>query len=893
MDTKYVITQSAISALMLSVFFIITVLLGISILYMTSSIKAEQQAEQRRTDFKELGVTLATASNYLTEEARKYAITHKREHMEKYWEEIEVTKTRDKVIGRLEELNSLPEEMALLAEAKKNSDDLVKTERYSMRLVQEAEGVAPEEMLPPVALNELSPEDKKLSREQKFQKATEIMFDSQYDADKKSIIQPIARFQKIMNERLEADLANAHNGTTKATILQIILAIIIIGFIAVLLRIMFTQVTNPIKHYIETLKVFSFSKNNFSINPEGSMELCVLAEAFNELYASFQQELIKRRKAEGTMKIAKEKAEMANKAKSEFLANMSHEIRTPLNTVIGYQNLLSKTVVSATEAAYIKNIGMAAKNLLDIINEILDFSKVEAGKMILEQVPFNLYEVLRELCIMVEVETKRKGLTFHYEIKPDVPRFVEGDCLRLKQVILNLLANSVKFTHQGGVKLEVAVESITDGKARLHFCVQDTGIGISEQQKNMLFKAFTQADASTSRQYGGTGLGLAICKKIIGLMHGEIAFESIVGQGSSFGFIIEMKVAHIVPHGLEKYELDDVNIIFGGKTLLLVEDNEINLNMASEILRNMGFSVDAVTSGLMALKYVAVKQYDVILLDIRMPVMDGYETAIRIRKLSGYKEIPVIALSADVIDGVAEKAYEAGMNGYLTKPVNPPELAKILAKTLTKIEQKPKFAGNLTPNKDSWIDVATGEKRMGGSSKKYKELLQMFVDGHAKDAVLTEEFLRTYQFDKAQMLLHTLKGVAGNIGATYLYQVAMELEREVRIQDKEALKIGFLEFREALQQSIKAALAYIRQTKESKAVEGEISLDKKEIVCETWRLLKSGDATGKRFFAAQPEVFAEALEPEVYREFEREVKAYNFDKAAVLLKKGLPDVLEE
>lgn len=480
---------------------------------MNSSIKAEQNAEKRRTEFKQLGINLADASDYLTDEARKFAVTNNIKHLNRYWEEINVTRTRDKVISRLQELESPKEELELLAEAKKYSDALVETERRSMRLVMEALGEKESNMIPEIASFQLSDEDKKLSRDEKLLKAIEIMNDAQYDADKKNIMDPIAKFQGIMNKRLEAELELARKGTARATALQVVLAFIIILAIGILIRILFTQVTFPIKKYTLMLRDFSFDNEGFSLTPQGTLELRMLANNFNELYKSFQSELIRRRNAEETMKAARDEADSANMAKSEFLAKMSHEIRTPLNSIIGYQYLIKNTDLRPNQAEYVDNIGIAAKNLLDIINEILDFSKIEAGRMVLDEVDFNLDSIIREIYIIVGMEAKRKGIDLCVNIDPHVPKFFRGDIIRLKQVLLNLLANGIKFTHKGSVFVGVELYEKGEDHAVIKFYVKDTGIGISDEQKKSLFQAFTQGDASTSRKYGGTGLGLAISKK--------------------------------------------------------------------------------------------------------------------------------------------------------------------------------------------------------------------------------------------------------------------------------------------------------------------------------------------------------------------------------------------
>lgn len=890
MPSKIIVKQSTISALMLGILVFVAILLGSSILFMSSSIKDEQTAEKRRTEFKQLGIDLADASDYLTDEARKFAVTRDETHMYKYWVEINITKTRDNVIAKLEELNSPSEEKALLAEAKMNSDALVATERHSMRLVLDALAVPEEEMPPEVASFQLSAEDHKLTPEAKMTKARDIMFDEKYDLDKKSIMEPIAKFQQTMNARLEAELEIARKATDRAKIMQAVLALMIICAVAILLRILFTQVTYPIRNYTEMLKVFSFSNENFSLVPQGSLELRMLAGTFNNLYQSFQEELVKRKQAEDKMKVAKEEAEKANNAKSEFLANMSHEIRTPLNTIVGYHYLLNKTEYKGKQKDYLRNLGMAAKSLLGIINEILDFSKIEAGRMTLEALEFNLHETIREVCNMVRLQAENKGLVFRCVIQPDVPEYTKGDATRLKQVILNLLANGIKFTEQGSLEISVEVVQLQEKEIELGFKVKDTGIGIAEDQIKNLFRKFTQGDASTSRKYGGTGLGLAICKKFVELMAGEIKVSSIPGKGSVFSFTVKLEHAAQLPLPASLNEDNLSQVRFTAKKILMTEDNEINLLMTKEILESLGFLTDTALNGQIAVKMAAAAQYDAILMDIRMPEMDGYEATRRILEMLGAKAPPVIALSADAVEGVAEKAKLAGMSGYLTKPLEPVKLIEVL-KQFVGLEMSPdglpaEEAAASVPGQQ-WLDFTGGIRRLGGREKEYKQILEKFLENHQNDAAGIRKLLARGDSSEANRLLHTLKGVAANIGADQLKEGSLRLKKALDSGDEVRISEEQKHFTNILAETCQSAAGFIAGFRLKDKVTRSQKRDIYREIAKLIKLLEEGDADAAALFAS-----CNFLENELaaweYRQLNKKIASYNFEEAAVLLKAYWP-----
>ena len=377
---------------------------------------------------------------------------------------------------------------------------------------------------------------------------------------------------------------------------------------------------------------------------------------------------------------AKEKAEEATKAKGEFLANMSHEIRTPMNAIIGMAYLALKAGLPPKQHDYVSKIHAAAGSLLGIINDILDFSKVEAGKMSLEEVPFRLNELVDSLRVLFAEKCAEKNLLLDFRIDDDVPMGLVGDPLRLGQVLTNLLGNSLKFTQNGGISVECSVKHLGGESIILHFTVNDTGIGMTSKQKQGLFKAFSQADTSTTREYGGTGLGLTISKLLVELMGGSVSMKSIYGTGSSVSFTCRLKPQPAgtfspAPQAGRAMPAPDMAAAapdLAGCRVLLVEDNFINQEIAQALIEETGAAVTVADNGQQAVALCTENDpdFDMILMDLQMPVMDGYEATKRIRSIGGWAEVPIIAMPAHAMVEERERCMGLGMNGHLAKPID-------------------------------------------------------------------------------------------------------------------------------------------------------------------------------------------------------------------------------
>ncbi len=526
-------------------------------------------------------------------------------------------------------------------------------------------------------------------------------------------------------------------------------------------------------------------------------------------YLSIQEDITERVRLSvevGQAHAAKKIAEAANEAKSAFLANMSHEIRTPMNAIIGLTQLMRGDQLSPQQKERLYKIDSATKHLLGIINDILDISRIEAGRLELSLINFRLAEVIDNVSSLVADRVKTKRLKFLVNVS-DLPPVLNGDAMRLTQILINYVGNAVKFTASGTIFLTAKVLEETIDAMTVRFAVRDTGIGIAPEHLPRLFQAFEQADDSTTRNYGGSGLGLRINRHLAQLMGGDVGVESVVGEGSTFwatarfgkastGAVTDLRENSIVEDAMTR-----LSARCTGLRVLLAEDNPINQEVSLSLLKNVGITADLARNGVEAVNAARSRSYDLILMDMQMPELDGLAATRAIRQITGYTSTPIVAMTANAFAEDRQSCMKAGMNDHVSKPVDPQKLYATLLKWLPQNESlselpdptSAKAVSSDTPFANlPGLDYSLGLKQMSGNVAVYEKLLCQFSAGCERDMTTLRNSLAAGESDKARRLAHSIKGSSGTLGAIRLHELATALELSLReISDAKSVEIRF------------------------------------------------------------------------------------------------------
>jgi Signal transduction histidine kinase len=518
-----------------------------------------------------------------------------------------------------------------------------------------------------------------------------------------------------------------------------------------------------------------------------------------------------RKRVEEEMQKSRQLAEESAQSKSDFIANMSHELRTPLGAILGFTDLLKKTEISPVQKDYIDAISNAGNSLLSIINDILDLSKLDAGKFIIEQVPFSIPELIHSVQVMFSTKAKEKNLKFKATVDTAISYQVLGDPMRLTQILINLIGNAIKFTEQGGVYVSCLEENDQHDQVQIRFTIKDTGIGISKENIATIFERFTQAETHITRKYGGTGLGLAITKQLVTLQGGELTVSSEEGKGSEFSFIIPYTKSNIKPSVNKNGQKDLVkHLKFRNiKRVLVVEDNLMNQKLTAIILQNNGFDTVIAENGRKAIELLQQQQqqpqqpgFDLVLMDIQMPVMDGYRTTQIIRD-ELHIATPIIAMTAHALAGEKAKCLQTGMNDYLSKPFSETELLLKMAIWDAHISREPEL--DTAAGRVRIIDLSFLIRQTNNNRSFIREMIGIFTQQNPRDLAALQEAIAACDWSRIYKTTHAIRNALGFFGINHLIgNDLLAVEKMARAAEQiEEITLIFNKIKPVCEQAVK------------------------------------------------------------------------------------------
>ncbi|EDK30661.1 sensory box histidine kinase/response regulator [Vibrionales bacterium SWAT-3] len=588
----------------------------------------------------------------------------------------------------------------------------------------------------------------------------------------------------------------------------------------------------------------------------------------------------------------KERANLASQAKSEFLANMSHEIRTPMNAIIGLSYLAIGEISNPTARTYIEKVHRSGHSLLSSINDILDLSKIEAGQLFIDNIPFNALATFKDVIDLMESKADEKQLNLSMSIDPELDTPLLGDPLRLFQVILNLIGNAIKFTEKGSVSLTVDIVDSNERELTMKVCVADTGIGISDDNLHKLFQAFSQADTTTTRRFGGTGLGLNISQKLVNAMGSQITVESEFGQGSEFSFVVTF--ARTTNEELAQFKAQelqlDYQIEFKGQKILLVEDNELNQDLALAFFSRSKLDADLAENGKEALALAQNNDYEMIFMELQMPIMDGFEATRLIREFN--TTVPIIAMSANVFADAKQRARDAGVTDFLDKPIIIDKATSLISKYIVpevliegKAPEPALVDASHSDNSDLPIfSKARFEQLTNNDTALQNKVLDRFCQG--APSMLSEAFdnLAQQEWVTLERNLHTLKSMAASIGGQRLAELLSDLEsrahnRACVEQDLEQSEVGLRELIEAVERDFgKPCAATADKGADDTSDSSEVATEQ---ITKLLSLLEAYDNDATQYVS---ELLIEHPDSSALKEIQRLLESYDFEGASEVLR---------